>query len=227
MFIGHYAVAFAAKKATPKTSLGLLFIAAQFLDLLWPVLVVLGVEQVSIGTSTDPFLRLHFLAYPFSHSLFGALVWGLALGGVVVLFRRDLAEGLIIAGCVLSHWVLDFFTHRPDLPLTFEDRTKVGLGLWNSVPWTMIVETALFAGGIYLYLKATKAKDRVGIYAFWSLIGILFVIYLANIFGPPPTDASQIGVVANAGWVFVLWAWWADRHRVASVRQMGGRRSKQ
>lgn len=213
MFIGHYAVALAAKKATPKTSLGLLFIAAQFLDLLWPLLVVFGVEHVGIAPATDPFLRLNFLSYPFSHSLFGASVWALALGGLVVLFRRDIAEGLIIAGCVISHWILDFFTHRPDLPLTFEDRTKVGLGLWNSVAWTMLVEVALFAGGVYLYLQVTKAKDKIGVYSFWGLIGILFVIYVANIFGPPPTDASQIGLLANAAWVFVVWAFWTDRHR--------------
>jgi len=48
VFIGHFAVAFAAKRAVPEVSLGTLFLAAQLADLVWPTLVLLGFEQFAI-----------------------------------------------------------------------------------------------------------------------------------------------------------------------------------
>ena len=222
MFIGHYAVALAAKKATPKTSLGVLFIAAQFLDLLWPALIVFGIERVRLSPDVNPLLQLDFVSYPYSHSLVGALLWAVGFGGMAYLFRRNSREAFVLAGCVVSHWVLDYFTHIPDLPITFTGDTKVGLGLWNSVVGTMIVETALFAGGIIVYVRCTHAKDRIGVYAFWTLMVLLFLVYMASVFGPPPTDASQVGLLANLAWVFVIWAWWADRHRAGTALEVGG-----
>ena len=213
MFVGHYAVALAAKNVTPKSSLGLLFLAAQFLDLLWPLLIVLGVEQVRLTPSENSFLQLDFVSYPYSHSLVGSILWAVILGAIVYAFRRDLKEGLIIAACVVSHWVLDLFTHIPDLPLTFNGQTKAGFGLWNFPVTTIIIETALFAGGIALYSKATRSNDSTGTFGFWGLMIFLYVMYLASIFGPPPSDASLVGVVANLAWLFVVWAWWVDKHR--------------
>ncbi len=217
MFVGHYAVALAAKKVTPRTSLGLLFIAAQFLDLLWPLLIVLGVEQVRLTPTGNSFLKLDFVSYPYSHSLTGSILWAVVFGVVVYAFRRNLKEGLIIAGCVVSHWILDLFTHIPDLPLTFNGQAKAGFGLWNFPVATIVIETALFVGGIAVYLKATRSKDSIGIVAFWGLMAFLYAMYLASIFGPPPNDASLVGVLANLAWLFVLWAWWADKHRSAIV----------
>ena len=213
MFIGHYAVALAAKKATPKLSLGLLFIAAQFLDFLWPILILLGVERVRLSPGGDPFLQLDFVSYPYSHSLLGSAIWSVALGLLVFAFRRNIIEGVTIALCVVSHWLLDYFTHIPDLPLTFSGTEKVGLGLWNFPLATIIVETGLFVVGIALYLRATRPKDRIGTWSFWGLMVVLYAIYIASYAGPPPNDASLVGLLANLSWLFVLWAWWADRHR--------------
>ncbi len=217
MFVGHYAVALAAKRGTPKSSLGLLFLAAQFLDLLWPLLVVLGIEQVRLNPSGNSFLQLDFVSYPYSHSLAGSILWSVILGAVVYAFHRDAKEALIIAGCVVSHWVLDLFTHVPDLPLTFSGQMKAGFGLWNFPVATIIIETALFGGGIAIYLKTTRSNDSTGTIGFWGLMAFLYAMYLASIFGPPPNDASMVGVVANLAWLFVVWAWWVDKHRSVTV----------
>ncbi|HTR99392.1 MAG TPA: hypothetical protein VML00_06540, partial [Bacteroidota bacterium] len=162
MFIGHYAVALAAKKAAPRTSLGTLFMAAQFADLLWPLLLLAGVEHVQPVQSESPFLRLEFTDYPVSHSLAGALLWSLVLGGLYRLIRRETRGALVVGGCVFSHWILDLLTHRPDLPLWFSGGPYAGLGLWNSVWGTGIVEGGLFLAGAAVYLKTTRMKDRIG-----------------------------------------------------------------
>ena len=219
MFIGHYAVALAAKKAAPRISLGTLFIAAQFIDLLWPVLVLVGLEHVRIAPGDTVVTPLDFYHYPFSHSLLGVSIWAVLLGGLYFGIRRDLRAGIVIGLCVVSHWFLDLLTHRPDLPLAFGGETRVGLGLWNSLPGTLIIEIALYGLGLFLYLKTTKARNGVGRFGFWALIGTLFVIYIANIFGPPPPDVSMIAYAGNLGWVFVFWAYWVDRNRVI---QTGG-----
>jgi hypothetical protein len=212
MFIGHYAVALAAKKATPKTSLGTLFFAAQFVDLLWPILLLLGLEHARVDPGNTAFTPMDFYDYPISHSLIGACSWSLVIGLVYYSIRKDKRGGLVVGLCVLSHWVLDVLTHRPDLPLGFGG-PRVGLGLWNSVAGTLIVEGILFVTGLILYLSATEKRDRVGVYGFWSLIAVLVVIYLANSFGPPPPNTEIIAIVGNASWLFVIWAYWADRHR--------------
>jgi len=218
MFIGHYAVALAAKKAAPRTSLGTLFMAAQFVDLLWPLLLLAGVEHVQPVQAESPFLRLEFTDYPVSHSLAGAALWSLVLGGLYQLIRRETRGALIVGGCVFSHWILDFLTHRPDLPLWFAGGPYAGLGLWNSVWGTVIVEGGLFLAGAAVYLNATRKKDRIGTWAIWSLLVVITAIYCGNIAGPPPPDARSIGIVANAAWLFVIWAYWADAHRTAASR---------
>lgn len=213
MFIGHYAVALAAKKAAPKVSLGTLFIAAQFVDLLWPVFLLLGLEHVRIDPGNTAITPLDFYDYPITHSLIGAVGWSVLLGGVSYALRREIRSALIIGAVVFSHWVLDFITHRPDLPLGLGGEQMFGLGLWNSFAGTLIVEVGLFAGGIALYLTSTKERDKTGRYAFWGLIGVLAFFYGSNIVGPPPPSESLIAVAGNALWLFVAWAYWIDRHR--------------
>lgn len=213
MFIGHYAAALAAKKAAPKVSLGILFLAAQLLDLLWPIFLLLGLEHVRIDPGNTAFTPLDFCDYPWTHSLIGALLWSALLGGIYFALRRQMRSAAIVSLVVFSHWILDLITHRPDLPLAFGSRTYFGLGLWNSVMGTVILESALYMSGIALYLRATTANDRIGKYGFWVLIALLASIYVANIFSPPPPDVSSIAVVANAAWLFVPWACWVDRHR--------------
>lgn len=215
MFLGHFAVALAAKKTAPKASLGTLFIGAQFIDLLWPILLVAGVEHVRLDPGNTVVTPLDFYNYPFSHSLTGVVIWSVVVGGVYFAFRRYRRGALVLGAAVLSHWVLDLLTHRPDLPLTFSGDARAGFGLWNSLPFTLIVELGLFAAGVVFYLRTTSAMDRVGSYALWALILVLAGIYVMNLFGPPPPNVEMIGIAGNAGWLFVLWAYWVDRHRSA------------
>jgi hypothetical protein len=215
MFIGHYAVALAAKKAAPRTSLGTLFIGAQFIDLLWPLLVLAGLEHVRIEPGSTVVTPLDFYDYPYSHSLLGVFFWGVLLASVYFASKRNMRASVVLGLCVVSHWILDLLTHRPDLPLSIGGETRWGFGLWNSLAGTLIVETLLFVVGVVVYLKTTRAKNGVGKIGFWALVGVLFALYLANLFGPPPPNVSTIAVAGNVSWLFVFWAYWVDHNREA------------
>jgi hypothetical protein len=169
MFLGHFGVALAAKKVAPRASLGVLVLAAQFADLLWPIFLLLGWEQVRIAPGITRVTPFDFISYPYSHSLVAQLVRGVALGAVYFALRRD-ARGAMVTGlCVPTHWMLDFVAHRPDMPVV-PGGPRYGLGMWNSLPLTLVVEFVIYAAGIAIYLKTTRAKVRVGIYALWSLL---------------------------------------------------------
>ena len=214
MFIGHYAVAFAAKRAAPAISLGTLFLAVQLADLVWPVLVLAGVERFEIRPGITAFTPLDFVHYPWSHSLAAMLGWGVALGvGYVLVRKARWRDAMLLAALVVSHWVLDFVTHRPDMPLAPGDSTKVGLGLWNSVPATLVVEGALFAACVWFYARSTRALDRTGKWTLWSLVAFLSVVYVANAMGPPPPSVAAVAWSANLLWLVVAWGYWIDRHR--------------
>ena len=215
MFLGHFAIGFAAKRYAPRASLGTLFLAAQFIDLLWPLLVLAGIERVRIAPGITVVTPLDFEHYPWSHSLLMVLVWGVLFAAVYFLIRRDRRASLVLGLAVVSHWVLDWLTHRPDLPLA-PGAERVGLGLWNSFAGTVIVELGLFALGVYLYVRATRARDRIGSWALWSLVAFLAAIYAGNLFGAPPPDVMAIAWVGQAQWLLVAWGYWIDRHRVAA-----------
>jgi hypothetical protein len=218
MFIGHFGVGLGAKKAAPGVSLGMLFLAAQFLDLLWPTFLLLGWERVGIEPGNTAMTPLNFSYYPISHSLFMAIVWGILIGLGYYLIRRNSKNAIIIALLVLSHWILDLLVHRPDLPLFFGNSTKVGLSIWNNVPLAVTLEGLIFVAGLLLYLNATKARDRIGSLGFWIMIILLVAIHLNNIFGPPPVNTKAIAWAAELQWLFVLWAFWVDRHREPGTR---------
>lgn len=214
MFIGHFAVALAAKRVAPKASLGILVAAAQLPDVIWPVLVLTGAEKVVIAPGNTAFTPLDFVSYPWSHSLLMVALTGGVAGLAYAWKTKYRTGGLVVALLAISHWVLDWSTHRPDMPLYPGDSPLLGLGLWNSIPATLLVEGALFIAGTWLYARGTTAADRTGRYAFWSLIAFLVVIYLGNIFGPPPPNDTAIGLVGILGTAILLaWSAWADRHR--------------
>jgi membrane-bound metal-dependent hydrolase YbcI (DUF457 family) len=123
MFIAHFGVALAAKRVAPKTSLGTLILAAQSLDFLWPVFIAPGYTRVS---------PLDFTDYPISHSLLMATVWAILFGGTYYILRRTAQSALVVGTAVLSHWLLDFIVHRPNLQLYPGSEVRVDLGLWNS-----------------------------------------------------------------------------------------------
>lgn len=214
MFLGHFALGLAAKKAAPKTSLGMLFLAAQFADLLWPTLLLLGIERVAIVPGITAVAPLDFQSYPVTHSLVGLTFWASALGMAYALITRNLRGAVVVGLLVLSHWILDLVTHRPDLPIV-PGGLRVGLGLWNSLAWTLVAEFGLFAVGVWIYARATVARNRKGTWALWGLVAFLAVVYLVNVFGPPPPSVGAIAWAGHAMWLLVLWGWWIDRNRVA------------
>jgi hypothetical protein len=216
MFIGHFAVAFAAKRAAPAVSLGMLFLAAQLADLIWPHLVVVGIERLEVDPGNTAFTPLNFVSYPYSHSLVAMSAWATAAAAIYMWARQaGLWRGLVLAIVAVSHWGLDAISHRPDLPVTIGGDTRVGLGLWNSIPATLIVEGLMLAGGVALYLRATRARDRAGAVGLWSLVGLLVLITIANVAGPPPPSPEAVAWTAHAMWLLVIWGFWVDRHRTA------------
>ncbi len=215
MFIGHYAIGFAGKKIAPRTSLGTLFLSVQLVDLIWPLFLLLGLEHVRIDPGNTVVTPFDFYDYPITHSLLGAVGWSLALALIYLAVRRYPRGAWVVGACVFSHWLLDALTHRPDLPLAPGSETLVGLGLWNSLAGTVVVELGLFAAGLAIYARATRAKDKIGSYGLWGLAGFLVLMYAVNLTGPPPPNESMIPIVTLALWLFVPWAYWIDRHREA------------
>ncbi len=223
MFIGHFAVGFGAKRLAPAVSLGTLILACQLADLVWPTLVLLGIERLSIAPGITVVTPLYFESYPYSHSLVALICWA-SLTAVIYRFAHRSAKTaavLVIAGVVLSHWVLDVVTHRADMPLVPGGDIKIGLSLWNSQPAPIIVEGAMLAAGVTIYARATRAKDRVGTLALWSLVAFLAVLYVANLFGPPPPSAMAVAWSAEAIWLLVAWGYWLDRLRTGRNQRDG------
>lgn len=218
MFIGHFGVAFAAKKAAPKISLGVLFIACQLMDLVWPVLVLLGIEKVSVDARPMAANALNFEYYPFTHSLVGAVLLSMIFRWIYFAFTKDRKTSWIVSTVVLSHWVLDWIVHRPDLPLSINNTHQMGLGLWNSVIGTVIVECAIFFGGYFLYWKTMKPVTPAKRGALWGMVAFLMLIFVMSIWGPQPelgTSGAALTAPALAMWILVPWAWWVDSRRKA------------
>lgn len=214
MFLGHFGVAFAAKRAAPTVSLGTLVVACQLLDLLWPVFVLLGMETVAITPGITVFSPLDFTHYPWTHSLLMAAVWSCAMGALYWRRRGNYIAATLLGLVVLSHWFLDLLVHRPDLPLAPGSDVKVGFGLWNSVSGTLIIEFVLFALGLGLYLGGNRARDRQGVYGLLALVIFLVVAYASASFGPPPPAVVAMAwVTLLGGAITVGWTYWLDRHR--------------
>jgi len=212
MFIGHAAAALLGKRAAPRTSLGVLLAAATFLDLLWPVFLLLGWERVRIAPGNTAFTPLDFVSYPISHSLLAVIGWSVAAGAVYYAATRYGFGAWTVGILVLSHWVLDWLTHRPDLPL-WPGGPKAGLGMWHSVPLTLTVELLMFGVGLAVYLGTTRSRGAAGRWVFWGLMTFYLLVYAGNAYGPPPPDERTLAWFAMLSWILPLWAWWADAHR--------------
>lgn len=223
MFIGHYALAFGAKHYSPTVSLGTLFLACQFADLLWPTLLVLGLERVEIDPGNTATTPLNFVSYPYSHSLVMLLIWAALFALAYRTIQGWQAQAIaVVATLVFSHFVLDFVTHRPDLPLSLTGERRVGLGLWNWPMATLAIEATLFLAGTAVYVTVTRARDRIGSVGLWTLIAFLTAIYFAAIFGPPPPSASAVAMAGHLSWLFVAWAYWVDKHRTIAPSRVRG-----
>ena len=210
MFIGHFAMGMAGKKIEPAVSLGTLFFAAQFLDLLWPTLLLFDVEHVSIEPGVSNVTPLAFTDYPISHSLLAVLGWSIVFGVIYFLITKNRRASILLGALVLSHWILDVIVHIPDLPLYPGDSPKVGLGLWNSMTLTILVEGIIFISGIVVYVNTKRKLNEKVNWRFWSLVVFLVIIHILNFVGPPPPSVAAIAWAGHLQWLFIPWAWWSD-----------------
>ena len=208
MLLGHIAVGLLARRARPSVPLSVWFFAVQFVDLLWPIFLLAGLEHVRIAPGITAFTPLDFYDYPITHSLLGGLVWGLLVGAWWYVRRRDRVATWLLAAAVVSHWVLDAISHRPDMPV-LPRGPFVGLGLWNSIAVTLIVELTLFTAALAYFVRGRFAAARRP--SFWMLVGFLVIVYLGAAFGPPPPDERTVAFSALALWLLLPWASWADR----------------
>jgi membrane-bound metal-dependent hydrolase YbcI (DUF457 family) len=199
MFAGHYGVSFACKGVEQRLPLWLLFLAVQFVDILWCILILLGIEKVRIVpgiTATNPF-DLYYM--PYTHSLVAAVVWSaLVFLGYRMFFSRRSASrdrlALFLALAVFSHWILDLLVHRPDLPL-YDNTHKLGLGLWNYPMPTFALEAAILFGGIWIYMRSTRGGSLFGKYAMPVFGIVLLVVHWILFFGAPPGSANAAAVL--------------------------------
>jgi hypothetical protein len=217
VFIGHFGVGLGAKRVAPQVSLGTLMLAAQFIDLLWPTLLLLGLERVRIAPGITAVTPLDFEHYPISHSLAAVLGWSVIVGAIHFLVRRNKRAAVLLGLLVTSHWAIDLVAHRPDLPIVPGGELRLGFGLWSSLPFTLALEGALFALGVCVYARSTTAADAIGRWGFRGLVAFLIAIHAGNLFGPPPPSVEAIAWAGHAQWLLVVWAWWVDAHRRSGV----------
>lgn len=217
MFVGHLALALAGKQATPSVSLGWFVAAVTTLDLLWPVFLLAGLEQVRILPGAMAFTPLVFDSYPWSHSLLMALVWGAALAGLARWRGIAPKVALLLAALVVSHWVLDYISHAPDMPLWPGKSPRMGLSLWNSISGTFVVEGSLWVSAIAFYLRSRRATRWIGPAAFWSLVVICTAMWAAGPWAPPPPSPQVLAWFALIGWIVLPWAALADRYYIAAA----------
>jgi hypothetical protein len=214
MFVGHYGVSFAAKRVDRTIPLWVLFLAVQFLDVLWAPFILLGIEKIRIVpgiTASNPF-DLYYM--PYTHSLVAAVFWS-CLGGFAYHFIAHPTHrqtSAVVGVAVFSHWILDLIVHRPDLPL-YGNSAKVGLGLWNAPVLAFGLEAALLFGGLWFCLRGRQAHSHGTL-----VFGVLMLAIQAYIFfGPPPTSdraAALTALIAYAVFATVIW-WLQDRHAKA------------
>jgi len=214
MFLGHLALGYAAKRWLPHLSLAILLAATQLADLIWPVLVAAGIEHVRIVPGFTAAPPLEFLSYPYSHSLMALLIWAALFAWV---FARQSSAFAVLAMLVVSHWVLDVVTHVPDMPV-YPGSREFGLGLWNSVWATRLVELSMFAAGVWIYASSTSPRDAIGRWAAWMLIALLVVGFFSS--GAPPPSIPALWMTTLILFAIILsLAHWSDAHRAATDRR--------
>ena len=216
MFVGHYAASLALKKYEKRASLGVLFLAVQFVDILFFPFVLLGIERINIIENYTQSTHFQLEYMPFTHSLVGSTLWAVA---AYVLFRwvfvKDKSVALVVAIAVISHWVLDLLVHTPDLPLLSDASTKLGLGIWNNAIATYVLEAVLLLGALWLYLKSTTASTKTGKYGMAAFVVFMILFNIGNVFGPLQTDSKLVMSVSAlaAYFLFAAIAFWLDRKR--------------
>jgi len=214
MLVGHVAVGLAAKRVEPRISLGTLVLAAMFADLLWCVFMIAGIEHVQYKPGMGAANYLDASDIAISHSLLTDVVWAGLLAAAYFLKRRYPRGALVLFVAVLSHWLLDFVAHRPDMPLAPGGHRYFGLGLWTSIPATLIVEGGFWVVALVLYVRALRPRNRAAVYAFWSVAALLTLLWYGNIAGPPPSNPHTAPIASLILFTLIVaWAYWMNRLR--------------
>lgn len=220
MFIGHYSAALALKRVEKNASLGWLFLAVQFVDILFFPLVLLGIERLKIVENFTQSTHFELEFMPYTHGLVGSLIWAAVAYVVfwILLAKKEVNKkrvALVIATAVFSHWVLDLIVHTPDLPLLGDNSLKIGFGLWNNAPITFILETVILLAGVWLYLRGTKASTVTGKYGMIAFAVVLIAVNVFNIFGPPPDSLNIMAIFSLVSYfAFGGIAFWLDKKRI-------------
>jgi hypothetical protein len=210
VFVGQLSLALASKRIAPEANLGWFMAGVTMLDLVWPVFVLTGIESVRIVPGATAFTPFVFEYYPWSHSLLMAAIWGVVLA-VIARLRRVAAASVLLVVLVMSHWLLDYITHAPDMPLWPGTSPRLGLGLWNSIPMTLAIEGAMWVTGIVMYLRLPGVRSAGRQVAFWLLVGLTTVMWVSGPWWPPPPSAQALGWLGLIGWSIIPWSAWADR----------------
>ena len=198
----------------------MLFLAVQFVDILFFSFVLVGIEHFEIVENYTPSTHFRLDFMPYTHSLLASFLWA-ALIYIVFRFapskKRARANkiALVMALAVLSHWFLDLIVHTPDLPLLDDRSVKVGFGLWYHPVITYLLEATLLLMGLTIYLKSTTATTFVGKYGMIFFALLMLIVNAYNIFGPPIGNSvvsmSISGLVLY--FVFAAVAFWLDGKR--------------
>jgi hypothetical protein len=219
MFIGHFGIGLALKRADKTLSLGLLFIVVQLSDLVYGVTLLTGVEKVSIMAGTNPLTSAQYVFFPYSHSLVATLLWAGLVAWIFLIapFKSGFPKSktaLVVSTAVISHFVLDVISHNPDIDLLGNGVYKIGLGLWNSQIAAYVVEALLLITGLWIYLRTTKGRDFIGNYGLPILSVILLVLNGVNTFVLYPTNVESFAVTMLVVYVVaIIIAFWLDRKR--------------
>jgi hypothetical protein len=218
MFIGHYSVSFVARAAAPSIPLWVFVAATQLLDIVWCVLIILGLERVEADPAVTEGLR--FVFYPYSHSLAAGVFWGLVAGALAkLLMRANLREAALVAGAVLSHWFFDLLVHRRDLPFLPGNEVKAGFGLWDAAAIELGLEIVLFVlGGALVVELARRAGHRLWPWLAFLSFGVAFMLAMRAAEPAPVINPVVVGTMGLAAYLtFVFLAWFAQR--LAARRQ--------
>jgi hypothetical protein len=224
MFIGHYAASFALKSCHKNASLGLLFIAVQFVDILFFPLTLLGIEHFRLIENFTEATHFSLDFMPYSHSLLATFIWGAVIFTFVyfIVFKHRQLRfkmAIVFAVAIMSHWFFDLLVHTPDLPLTTDNSLKVGFGLWNNDVLTYVLESVILIAGFYLYMRSSTGLTKIAKYGMPAFIIVLLGINIINIFGPlsPQDNETTTAISAVAAYfIFALIAWFLDRNRVSN-----------
>ncbi|HEX4169410.1 MAG TPA: hypothetical protein VHZ55_28445 [Bryobacteraceae bacterium] len=214
MLVGHFAVGLVAKRCEPKVSLGTFVLAALLADLLWCLFLIVGLEHVRFKAGNGVASYMTAENIELSHSLAMDGLWAASFAGIYFLRRRSAVGAGILFFVVLSHWLLDFLSHGPDMPLIPGFQKYLGLNLWASIPASLVVEGGIWIVAVILFARVTRPRNSLGVYLYWVVVVVLTLTWYNNLAGPPPRSPQA---APFASLVFfslaVAWAYWMNSLR--------------